>query len=340
LIGYCVPPEPIDDVSLQPKQPQPAPQSPRVSVIIPAFNAAGYVGAALQSALAQTFTDQEIILINDGSADTERLEQVIQPYLSRIIYLTQKNRGPSGARNLGIRHARGEWLAFLDSDDIWLPQYLAEQMKFLDADPAVDMVYCDATLEGDTAAAGKTFMQLCPSAGPVTFESLLVEQTQVLTSGTVVRRKKVMEAGFFDEEIHRSEDHDLWLRVVYAGGKIAYQREPLLRRNVRSGSQGSAAEGLLAGEIQTLTKLDRDLDLTPATRELLRQRLQQIKGAFTLIEGKKFLLAGEPEKAYEALSRAHALVPSWRLRVVLAGLRIAPRLTLLGARFWYRRSSG
>jgi len=310
-----------------------------VSVIIPAFNAAAYVGAALQSVLAQTFTDYEVILVNDGSSDTDQLQQVIQPYLSRIIYLTQENRGPSGARNLGIRRARGEWIAFLDSDDVWMPNYLAEQLRFLAAHPALDMVYCDATLEGETGAAGKTFMQLCPSTGPVTFESLLEEQTQVLTSGTVVQRKKVMEAGFFDEAIHRSEDHDLWLRIVFAGGQISYQHVALLRRNVRSGSQGSAPESLLEGEIQTLTKLDRNLDLSPTTRELLRQRLRKIQGAFDLIEGKKFLLAGERHKAYDSLSRAHALAPTSRLRLALAALRIAPSLTIEAARLWHRRSS-
>lgn len=310
-----------------------------MSVIIPAFNAAGYIVGALESVFAQSFTDYEVILVNDGSPDTERLEQVIQPYISRITYLTQENRGPSAARNLGIRRARGEWLAFLDSDDAWLPHYLAEQLKFLHSDPALDMVYCDATLEGDTSAAGKTFMQICPSAGPVTFESILVEQTQVLTSGTVVRRRSVTAAGLFDEELRRAEDHDLWLRIAYSGGKIAYQRQTLLRRNVHSDSQGSAPGGLAAGEIQSLRKLDQALCLSPHTRALLAQRLRKMQAAVAFTEGKGFLLAGESDKAYESLSRAHALAPTSTLRAMLVGLRIAPRLTVIGARFWRRRTT-
>jgi glycosyltransferase involved in cell wall biosynthesis len=332
-------PEQIDASSPRPNQPQPAQRSPLVSVIIPAFNAAGYVVAALESVFAQSFTDYEVILVNDGSPDTERLERAIQPYVSRITYLTQENRGPSAARNLGIRRARGEWLAFLDSDDAWLPHYLAEQLRFLRSDPVLDMVYCDATLQGAANALGKTFMQRCPSTGPVTFESLLVEQTQVITSGCVVRRRKVTAAGLFDEEIRCSEDHDLWLRVVHAGARIAYQRQALLRRNVRPGSQGSAPGRLLAGEIQSLRKLDRDLDLSPRTRALLAERLRKIQGALALIEGKVFLLAGQPDKAYESLSRANALSPATKLRAVLVGLQIAPRLTVLGARFWRRGNS-
>ena len=269
--------------------------------------------------------------------DTEQLEQAIQPYVSRITYLTQENRGPSAARNLCIRCARGEWLAFLDSDDAWLPHYLAEQIKFLRCNPALDMVYCDATLVGNTRVTGKTFMQVCPSDGPVTFESLLAEQTQVLTSGTVVRRRSVTAAGLFDEELRCCEDHDLWLRVIHTGGHVAYQRQALLRRTVRSNSQGSDPGDLFAGEIQSLKKLDQALDLPPRTRAVLSQRLRKIQAELALIEGKEFLLAGESDKAYDSLSHAHDLAPSWKLRAVLLGLRIAPRLTVRGARFWRRR---
>jgi Glycosyl transferase family 2 len=313
--------------------------APLVSVIIPAFNAAGHIVAALDSVFAQEFSDYEVILTNDGSPDTERLEQAIEPYRSRIIYLKQENRGPSSARNLGIRRARGQWLAFLDSDDTWLPQYLGEQFRFLRGEPALDMLYCDATLEGDSSAIGKTFMQVCPSTGPVTFESVLVEQTQVLTSGTIVRRRSVESAGLFDEDIRHSEDHDLWLRIVHSGGKVAYQRQALLRRNVRPNSQGSAPGALYAGEMQSLKKLDRILDLTPQTRALLAERLRSVQAELALIEGKRLLLAGETAEAYKSLSCSFALAPSVKLRGALIGLRIAPRLAVWGIRWWRGRQS-
>jgi cellulose synthase/poly-beta-1,6-N-acetylglucosamine synthase-like glycosyltransferase len=332
-------PEPIPASSHRPNEAKPEQASPLVSVIIPAFNASGHIVGALESVFAQSFTNYEVILTNDGSPDTERLEQVIQPYISRITYLTQENRGPSAARNLGIRHARGEWLAFLDSDDAWLPHYLAEQLNFLNSDPSLDMVYCDAILEGNAGVAGKTFMQICPSAGPVTFASVLVEQTQVITSGTVVRRRIVTAAGLFDEALRCSEDHDLWLRVTHAGSKVAYQRQPLLRRTVRPDSQGSTPGGLFAGEIQSLKKLDQVLDLNPRLRALLGQRLRKIQAALAFIEGKGFLLAGEPDKAYASLRRAHDFAPTSKLRAVLLSLSIAPRLTVLGARFWRRRTT-
>ena len=314
-------------------------RQPLVSVIIPVFNASGYVVSALKSVFAQTSTDYEVILVNDGSSDTEILEKAIEPYSSRLTYLKQENRGPSAARNLGIRKARGEWLAFLDSDDVWLPHYLEEQFRFLRRNPALHMVYCDATLQDPTSAASKTFMQQCPSTGPVTFESLLLEQTQPITSGTVIRRRSVTDAGMFDEEIRCSEDHDLWLRVAYRGAGIAYQRQVLLFRSVRPGSQGSAPERLFAGEIQTLKKLDTILDLKPRTRTLLARRLGTVQAAVALIEAQKCVMAGDSKRAHALLSQANGFSPSPKLRAVLAGFRIAPRLTLRAARLWLSRNT-
>lgn len=330
-------PEPTDS-SQTLKPARPVQQTPLVSVIIPAYNAAGHIAAALNSVFCQSLTDYEVILSNDGSPDTTELETVIEAYLPRIVYLKQENRGPSSARNLGIRQARGEWLAFLDSDDAWLPDYLAEQLRLLSADPALDMVYCDAILEGETIAVGKTFMQVCPSTGPVTFESVLAEKTQVLTSSTVVRRQRVLSAGLFDETLRRSEDHDLWLRVLYSGGKAEYQRRALVRRHVRADGQGSTPGGLLAGEIQSLKKLNETLDLTEETRRLLTERLMKLRSDLDFVEGKEFLLLGEPAKAHQALSRLNAKAPTMKLRAILLGLRIAPRLTILGARYWRSRT--
>src|ERR1035441_4810916 len=93
---------------------------PLVSVIIPFYNADDLIGAALESVFAQSFKNFEVIVVNDGSPNKESLQRPLRPYLSRIIYMSQENRGPSAARNLAIRRAQGELLAFLDSDDTWL----------------------------------------------------------------------------------------------------------------------------------------------------------------------------------------------------------------------------
>ena len=311
-------------------------KSPLVSVIIPFYNADDHIGAALRSVFAQTFKDFEVIVVNDGSPNNEELECALRPYMSRIIYMSQENRGPSAARNLAIRRAQGELLAFLDSDDTWFPEYLSEQTKLLEASPSLDLIYCDAFLMGDPASAGKTFMQVCPSNGPVTFESLLVERTQVPTSGTVVRRQCVLGAGLFDERFRCAEDHDLWLRIAYHGGRISYHRKVLLRRLVRPDSLGSHPGDLLAGEIGVLKKLDKELALPPEISSILAVRLRKAEALLNIIRGKKSLFSNDSQTAYDFLSRANASSPTLKLRLLLTGLQRMPHLTLRAARMWYR----
>src|SRR5215469_13488576 len=106
-------------------------REPLVSVVIPAYEAAGHIASALESVFAQTFSDYEVIVINDGSPDTPQLLQVLRPYRDRIRYFEQGNEGPSGARNNAILAATGHYIAFLDSDDSWSPSYLVEQVRFL-----------------------------------------------------------------------------------------------------------------------------------------------------------------------------------------------------------------
>jgi glycosyltransferase involved in cell wall biosynthesis len=309
---------------------------PLVSVIIPFYNADDHIGAALESVFAQSFKNLEVIVVNDGSPNSESLQRALCPYLSRIIYMSQENRGPSAARNLAIRRAQGELLAFLDSDDTWLPEYLAEQTKLLQASPSLDLIYCDAFLVGSPASAGKTFMQICPSNGPVTFKSLLTEETQVPTSGTVARRECVISAGLFDERFRCAEDHDLWLRIAHHGGKIAYHRKVLVRRLVRPDSLGSPPGHLLAGEIEVLKKLDWELALPPEMSSLLAGKLRKTEALLDTIQGKRSLLANDSQKAYGFLSRANASSPTLKLRILVAGLHRMPRLTLNAARMWYR----
>lgn len=126
-----------------------------VSVIIPTYKAT-HIGDTLESVFAQTFRDYEVIVVNDGSPETMQLERALLKHENRIHYLKQNNRGVSAARNTGIRSARGEFLAFLDSDDIWLPEFLTEQLKFFAAHPSLDMACADCVYFGNTDLAGAT----------------------------------------------------------------------------------------------------------------------------------------------------------------------------------------
>ena len=298
---------------------------PLVSVIVPAYNAAAYIGGALESVFAQTFTDYEVIVVNDGSPDTGELERALAPYEGRVVYVRQENRGPSGARNTAIRAARGRYVALLDSDDAWLPTYLAEQVGVLEADPLLDLVYADAELFGDSVLAGQTFMEGAPSRGPVTFESLLRYESQIITSGTVARKQALVDAGLFDEAFVRCEDFDLWLRLAHRGGRISYQRRVLARHRAHAASLAADAVRMVEAQIKVLEKALRLLPLTAARRELVERQLKNCAAQIDLERGKRHFAAGEYGPAAEALQRANDFYRSRKLRLVLWAMRAAPR---------------
>src|SRR5262245_36299006 len=112
---------------------------PLVSVVVPAYNAAPFIGAAIETVLAQSFTDYELIVVNYGASDTYEFERAIFPYREFLKYLNERHRGAAGARNVALRAAQGTFVAFLDADDRWYPSYLDAQVAFLRAHPAVDL---------------------------------------------------------------------------------------------------------------------------------------------------------------------------------------------------------
>ena len=166
---------------------------PLVSVVIPAYNCADYIAATLKSVLAQKFTDWEVVVVNDGSPDTEALERELTPFLDSIRYLKQANGGPSAARNLGVREGRGRYVAFLDSDDLWLPDHLVNQVNLLQSDSSCVLVYSDSLLLREDAPIATAF-ERSPQTPPVTFASLVSEECSIGTSTVVASRQAILEA--------------------------------------------------------------------------------------------------------------------------------------------------
>lgn len=309
-------------------------ESLAVSVIVPAYNTAEFISEALDSIFHQTFRNFEVIVVNDGSPDTETLERVLEPYRARVIYVKQENRGLAGARNTAIRRARGKYLAFLDSDDSWLPEYLETQIELLERAPKLDALYCDSRCFGDLRFTGQTFMQLCPSMGAVTLEALLTNRCQVCISCTVVRSRVVIDAGLFDEQLRAVEDWDLWLRILHRGGAMAYHRAVLGRRRIRAGAISTAPALMMSSGVRTLRKLNDTLELSPAMRSLLSKRLRLTEALFELEQAKIFLASNRDQLAAESLQKANDFLHSTKLNLVLFGIRTVPNLTRLGSRAW------
>jgi glycosyltransferase involved in cell wall biosynthesis len=297
---------------------------PVVSVVIPAFRASGDIADALASVFAQTFTQTEVIVVNDGSPDTWELESAIAPYRSRLRYIVQGNGGAAAARNSGIRQAAGRYVAFLDADDRWFQGFLASQIAFLDAAPDCALVYTDALITGESDLRGRRFMEQAPSSGPVTLVSLIEQRCNAPMSTVVCRREALFEAGLFDETLRRGHDADLWFRMAMRGMRLCYQRRVLAERRVRADGLSGNAISELQRAINVLDRFGRLHDLPLDARTALRVRLSALLSRLELEQGKQRLAEGNFVAAEYHLSASR--VRSLKLRACLVALKIAPSL--------------
>ncbi|MCU0694119.1 MAG: glycosyltransferase [Polyangiaceae bacterium] len=231
---------------------------PTVSVVVPAYNAAWCVGKAIDSVLAQTYRDFEIIVVNDGSTDDTLA--VLRGYGDAIRIVDQRNGGMSNARNAGIRAARGQFLAFLDSDDWWLPNKLGLQVQLLRSRP--DLGFCSCTARVEDMNGRLLNLWQCPSWDGSFLAHLFGSGADVpgSCSAVVARRALVTQVGAFDETLRGAEDPDLWIRLAAVSG-YACLPEPMvvvLRR------AGSVSRNLEAMRDSTLSMLRKNRPLLPA----------------------------------------------------------------------------
>jgi glycosyltransferase involved in cell wall biosynthesis len=308
-------------------------QRPRVSIIIPCYNVARYVAEALDSVLAQTLTDYETIVVNDGSPDTEEFERVIAPYQQKIVYIRQNNRGLAGARNAGLGMARGEYIALLDPDDIWESNYLAVQVKELDAHPSVDVVYSNAIIFGERMH-NREFMSVFPSSGPATFDRILRRECYVMGSA-LIRRESIARAGMFDETLRACEDFDLWLRIA-RHGCITYHRQRLVKLRRRTDSLSADDARMYEHLITVLNKVERTMLLSASEVAILEEQRRRYSAELRLLKGKSALLKGDSDSACGHLKLANEVLRRRKISCALVLIRISPVI----GRFAHRLHEG
>jgi glycosyltransferase involved in cell wall biosynthesis len=196
---------------------------PKVSIVIPAYNAMRYLPKTLDSVLQQTFNDFEVLIINDGSSDAI-IEWVSKNTDTRVQLITQSNQGVSAARNTGIASAQGEYIAFLDADDLWESTHLEKQVSYLDNNPTIGVVYTWTQLIDEyDRPTGRIFAS---HASGMIWQELLEKDVISTGSSAMVRRICLDSVGGFDTELAHAEDLELWLRIArqYQIGVI---KEPL-----------------------------------------------------------------------------------------------------------------
>jgi glycosyltransferase involved in cell wall biosynthesis len=202
---------------------------PRVSIIVPAYNAEEHLGETLASVEAQTYVDWEVIVADDGS--TDRTVDVASRFGDRFTVLRggPSNEGPAAARNRALAVASGELVALLDADDLWLPGYLDRMVQSFDEGRArglrVGIVTCNARILGPNGYLPRTYMELQGFPDDVTVGEML--RINTVFGAALFPRALLDEVGVFCPEIFGTEDYDLWLRIIELGYRVALVREPL-----------------------------------------------------------------------------------------------------------------
>lgn len=293
--------------------------APRVSIVIPCYKTSGLVAETLQSVFAQTYKDFEVVVVNDGSPDTPELEQAIAPWRDRLTYVQTDNCGLAGARNNGIRAARGELIALLDSDDLWEPQYLQVQVRKLDENPSADIVYPNAIIFGNAPGLS----EFPRSRGEVTFTSLVQENCVVMVS-VLARRSALERAGLFDNSLRSCEDFDMWLRTVKHGGRIIYHPQVLVRYRRRPSSLSADEVWMCTNAIKVLYKMRTAVDLTDEERRVLEEAVLRFEGKRLFFEGKRAFNAGDVPTAIERLQKSNDYLHSFRVTLILLLIRTVP----------------
>lgn len=269
---------------------------PKVSVIVPVFNGEKYIGAALRSMLSQDYANLEIVVVNDGSTDASMKE--IEPFrdLPNIMYIEQTNRGVAAARNTGLAHATGEFVAFLDHDDLWLPHKIKLQVEYLTLHPEVALVHSDYLAIDSTGSPAHLYRspRWPTNVEGRCFKELLIRNRLALLT-VMVRKACLDRVGTFNEKLTSAEDYEMWLRFAWYY-PFGYINEPLALYRLHD---SNASRNILNMELMELGAIDSVLAQFPEVPRtigngLVRERLGELNydvGSLYMWQKQDFLTA-------------------------------------------------
>lgn len=255
---------------------------PTFTVAMPAYNASRTIGAAIRSVLAQTRSDFELLVVDDGSQD-DTIAQVARFEDERVRLFQQENSGPGAARNMAINAGRGRYVSMLDSDDLWLPTYLETMAALLDSDPEIGLAYTNAWVLDDatgrirhTTAMHYQHPPRDPPRDPLAFLALLLKRGNFIFTSTTVRRTALERVGLFEAVLKPAEDYGLWLRIVAGGFRAVRTPGNLAVYRKHPGSLSTNEVALLEGERGSVRMVAEELDVPDSIRALARARLKKL----------------------------------------------------------------
>lgn len=288
----------------------------RCSVLIPAFNVEGYIAQAVESALAQTHPDSEVIVVNDGS--TDGTAAAVAPYRDRIVYVEQENRGLAGARNRALEEATGEYIALLDADDVFLPNRLERMLAYLKAHPEFGFATSDAFVIYEDRPSTDTFYGRLPRRRRFRADDqpYWIVQYNFIFIMAVVRRALFERHGTFDESLRTCEDWDLWMRFIASGKRAGLVDEPLGHYRLRSGSLSYDRNQVYTDVLTILERCRARPEPTPGAAG----RIDLLKAAQALDRGEHAQAAG----FFRSAARDPTL--RWRTRLEARAAAALPRV--------------
>ena len=322
------------EVSPQP----PSATPPRIAVIVPAYGVAHLVGEALDSLLAQSLTDWECVVVDDGAPDD--VAGAVRPYLSdpRIRFVATANGGVSSARNRAIAESSAPCIALLDGDDLFRPSYLEQVTRVLEADKQARIVTCNARLFGAVEKERHCIDRKQGTGDGVTGTLAdVLDRSFNIYIGSAFRRADFDQVGGFDEELTHAEDLDLWVRLLMLGGHVHYLNEVLGEYRVRPDSASASGSRMIAGNMRVYEKALAALETGPEAG--IAHRMIAINHARLAFEEAIAQVEGGDHEhglpALRAASKGHVGL-SWILAFLL--WRVLPQLAAPMLR-WRRRSN-
>jgi glycosyltransferase involved in cell wall biosynthesis len=270
--------------------------SPRFSIIIPAYQAASFVSEAVESALAQTVAPYEVIVCDDGSTDD--LGAALAAYSGRITLLRKEHGGAASARNAAARSASSDFVAFLDADNVFLPEHLEAVGELAAARPDLDILTTDAYLELDGRVYGRYYR------GKARFivedqRRGIIHQHFIFGNATM-RRDALLAVGGYDETV-LAEDTDLFLRMILGGSRVGLVDEPLCIYRIRGGTLSSSLPRSLRSGVVVLERASRHPSLTPDELGYLHRQLDAKRREAELAEAEEALRGFAPHPRRRAL---------------------------------------
>jgi glycosyltransferase involved in cell wall biosynthesis len=297
--------------------------TPRVSIVMPAYQAERFVGAAVSSALWQTYPNLELVVVDDGS--TDGTARIVEAHEGPIKLVRQENRGVGAARNAGVAAATGELVTYCDADDILLPRHVeALVATFESSGGGLATANSYWLLPGGIHPSKMRYKGKFP---PPEAQRLAILEQNFVSTMTLFRRTLVDEIGGMDESRRLGEDWDFWLRAIFTGHRVALQREPLSLYRWGEESLSADWQAMDADIEHRYDDLDRRVELTDDEREYVRRRRAGPGPQRLGRRGDEALRAGRYAEAARSYREAADLCPSermllWKARV----LRPAPRL--------------